>query len=78
MAELDETRAYRLSEMAAITGVPQSTLTRWARLGLINAQKLGRNWRISGKWIQYYLDHGAVSKEGIETNDKDPMQTGQD
>ena len=62
MAELDSTRAYKLSEMSLITGVPQTTLTRWARNGQIKARKAGKLWRITGDGIRYFLEHGTEEK----------------
>lgn len=67
MAELDDTKAYTISEMSAITGVPKTTLTRWARLGQIKTVKAGKLWRITGAGIRYFLEHGTDPKrEGSE------------
>lgn len=63
MAELDPTRAYLLSEMSEITSVPQSTLTRWARGGMIPARKAGKFWRITGEGIQHFLKYGTDQKK---------------
>lgn len=66
MASLDPTKAYTISEMSAITGVPKTTLTRWARLGQIKTVKAGKLWRITGDGIQYFLDHGTEPKEEVK------------
>ncbi len=64
MTVIDNTRAYKLSEMSAITGVPQTTLTRWARAGQIKARKAGKLWRITGEGIKYFLEHGTEGDGG--------------
>lgn len=57
--ELEMSRFYKLSEVSGIVGVPQSTLSRYAREGRIPAQRYGKLWRMSGEAVQYMLEHGA-------------------
>lgn len=37
---------FTIKEASAISGVPQSTLRRWAARGLIPARKSGRDWLV--------------------------------
>ena len=60
---LDPIRAYRLSEVSRLTSVPVSTLKRWAREGRVRAKKAGKLWRMTGRDIQYFLDHGTMEQE---------------
>ena len=57
--EIDAGRLYKMTEMQEITGVPSSTLKKWALAGKIRAIRTGRLWRIRGDAIQHFLDHGT-------------------
>ena len=57
---LDTLRTYKLSEVSSMTGIPQTTLSRWAREGKIEVLKTGRLWRMTAYAIQHLLENGTI------------------
>ena len=57
--EIEPGRLYKLSEMGAATGIPSSTLKRWAINGQIPAIRTGKLWRIAGADILHLMKHGT-------------------
>lgn len=66
MGDIQESRFYKLSEVMAITGIPQSTLTQYAREGRIKAVKMGKIWRMTGAALQELLTNGTTEPRGQE------------
>lgn len=63
MPEIERSRFYKLSEVTSITGIPQSTLTKYAREGRIKATKVGKLWRMTGDWVIDFMQNGTEYPE---------------
>lgn len=63
MPEIERSRFYKLSEVTSITGIPQSTLTKYAREGRIKATKVGKLWRMTGDWVIDFMQNGTEDPE---------------
>ena len=65
-------RFYKFSEISRATGIPQASLTRYARQGRLDAVKLGGHWSMIGQRVREFLASGT----GSEAQEKhfDPVQ----
>lgn len=61
--EIEDSKFYKMSEVSAITGVPQSTLTKYARQSRIKAIRVGKLWRMNGEWVKEFLENGTENPE---------------
>ena len=69
MAELDETKLYRLDEVAEITELSARNLRDWAWMGRIEAQKVGREWRMNANQIRLLIGEGTRAKDVMQNID---------
>lgn len=62
MQSLDENKLYKLQEVAELTGESARNLRDWAWMGRIEAQKVGRSWRMNAEQIRQFIDGGTRPK----------------
>ena len=60
MAVIDDTKFYKMSEIAKITGMSQFMLAKYAREGKLKATKTGKLWRMSGEAVKDFLKNGTI------------------
>ena len=58
----EDDRFYKFSEIARATGIPQESLTRYARQGRLDAVKVGGHWSMLGSKVRQFLDSGTGSE----------------
>ena len=61
---INPNRVYRLSEVAVLVGVHESTLRRWIKEKHLKFSKLGREYRVLGSQIINTLNWLAEAGDG--------------
>lgn len=60
-------KTYTLPEVAEILNLKLSNLRYWAQRGQIQAQKVGRAWRMTAESVEHLRTHGTTpAKKGDE------------
>ena len=53
-----------ITQAAAASGIPRSTIKRWCKVGAIkNARKIGNQWQLPSNWQAPHFKRGAPKKE---------------
>lgn len=65
----EEVKLYTLDEVANMTGLKQSNLRYWAAEGKIQAQKVGRQWRLTAEQVRLLANGTKDTMQDIDLTD---------
>lgn len=56
---MTDTRVYTLAEVTEILKVTRRTIYNYIKAGQLKAVKIGREWRVTQKALDAFLEHGT-------------------